>query len=163
MLEDLRNILESEGLFPSQKIYNNIQNGIDVNARHIHISFLIDIKKLKIITYSFNVYYRTNTFPYSIHSEINTIVKFYKMQNNKTLTKCKKKLIVIKLTKNGVIGMSKPCQACANFIINNKDNINLTEVKFSTRINKLETIKCNDIHNYKFKTSSAFKKYLKKN
>ncbi len=153
MISNLKNILESEDIYLNDNIYYNIEQGIDKNARHIHISFLINLKNNNLLSYGFNVYFRTTSFPYSIHSEVNTITKYYK---NQTLSKNKKKLIVIKISKNGVIGLSKPCQTCINYIVNNMKNINLTSIKYSTIDNNLEKIKCSQISNYTYKISSAF-------
>ncbi len=159
MISNLRNILEKDNIFLNDNIYYNIEQGIDKTAKHIHISFLINIKNNTLLSYAFNVYFKTKSFPYSIHSEVNTITKYYK---NQTLNKCKKKLIVIKLTKNGVIGLSKPCQTCINYILNNMKNINLVNIKYSTVENNLEKIKCDQILNYTYKISSAFQIRTKK-
>jgi hypothetical protein len=154
MMDNLRNILESEDIYLDDKIYTNIEQGIDRNARHIHVSFLINIKNNTLLSYGFNIYFKTRSFPYSIHSEVNTITRYYK---NQTLSKSKKKLIVIKISKNGKIGLSKPCQTCINYISNNMRNINLTSIKYSTIYNNLENIRCNEIFEHTYKISSAFK------
>jgi len=156
-ISNLRLILENEHIFLNDNIYYDIEQGIDRNARHVHISFLVNTKTNKLITYGFNLYFKTKSFPYSIHSEVNTITKYYRNQFNKSLNKCKKKLIVIKISKNdGIIGLSKPCQTCINFILNNIDNINLVKIEYSNINNKLEEIKRSDIMDHTYKLSSLY-------
>lgn len=153
MTDNLKVMLENENIYLNDNIYYDIEQGIDRNARHIHVSFLVNTKTNNVLSYGFNLYFKTKSFPFSIHSEVNTITRYYK---NRTLSKCKKKLIVVKISKNGIIGMSKPCQTCINYILNNIDNINLTKIEYSTSNNKLEKIKCANINDHTYKLSALF-------
>ena len=129
-----------------------------------HLSFLIDYKSREILCFSFNLYYKSDKFPFSIHSEINTITKFYKNNHRleKNKFKSKKILIVLKLTKRGKLGNSKPCQTCANYINNNLHNLNLIHIYYSTQYNTLDKLDCNELKDDKFRYSSGSMFYLKK-
>lgn len=99
---------------------------------HNHVSFIINNKNRNIVCYSFNHYYKSKTFPFSLHSEINSITKYYKMTN---LMKNRPKLIlaVIKISKTGIIGMSKPCFHCRLYMNNNCDNLNIIKIFYSDK------------------------------
>lgn len=125
-------ILRSLDVYISNNILYDIQLNISHNNPHQknHISFLIDIQTRKILSYGFNHFFQSNTFPWSVHSEVHTILKYYKKRVN---TKNKKILVALRLTKKGVISMSKPCVACANFIKHNYDNLHLSCIYYSYR------------------------------
>ena len=114
--------------------------------------------------YSFNLFYKSDKFPFSIHSEINTITKYYKttQRTDKNKIKSKKILIVLKLTKSGKLGNSKPCQGCANYINNNLDNLNLLNVYYSTQFNELVKLDAKDMQSDIFRYSSGSQFYLNK-
>jgi cytidine deaminase len=158
-LNNIKLILEKEYVFLSDKIYYSLEN--ELNVRSInkskssnHICFLID-KNNELLTYGFNIFFKTNSFPFSLHSEINAINKYYKKTLSKSMLRSKKKLIIIKVSKSGVIGHSKPCLSCANFIYNNMNNINITDVLYSTSENKLESLKRDELILDNFKLSSG--------
>ena len=84
-LDNIKSILEKECVFLSDKIYNSLEN--ELNVRTIkksksnkkskssnHICFLID-KNNELLTYGFNIFFKTSSFPFSLHSEINAINK----------------------------------------------------------------------------------------
>lgn len=55
--------------------------------KQTHISLLIDCKTRLILTFALNYYYvNTNTYPYSVHSEVNCLTKYLQ----KKLIKIKK-------------------------------------------------------------------------
>lgn len=142
---------------PSNIIFDISFNLFNSTYNNKHVSLLIDYKSNNIITYGFNYYLKTDTFPFSLHSEINTINKHYKKKNTKNNNKSKKILIILKISKMGTLGNSKPCQNCANYIVNNYNNLNLTKVYYSTKEKTLEELNKNDLTNQKFKLSAGFK------
>ena len=73
--------------------------------------------------------------------------------------KLKKNLFVIKLSKIGFIGNSKPCIHCANFLYNNFDNIKLSKIYYSTRTNDLEELNKRDLKLKEFKIAAGFRKH----
>lgn len=158
-LDNIKQILEKESVFLSDKVYYDLESELNVRSNNKskssnHICFLIN-KNNELLSYAFNIFFKTNTFPFSIHSEINTINKYYKKNLTKSSLKIKKKLIIIKISKSGVIGHSKPCLSCANFIYNNMDNINIIDVLYSTSENKLESLKRDNLILDNFKLSSG--------
>jgi hypothetical protein len=164
MQVNLNNTLNLIQLLEKYKIYipSNILYDISYsleNNQYLnkHLSLLIDYKKKKIITYGFNYYLKSNKFPFSLHSEINTINKHYKKNLTKNIIKSKKMLIIIKLSKIGIIGNSKPCQHCANYIANNYNNLNLCKIYYSTQSNSLEELTKLNLQENNFKLSAGFK------
>lgn len=155
---NLLNILEKYNIYlPSNILYDisyNLTNNTYINK---HLSLIVDYKTKKVITYGFNYYLKSDKFPFSLHSEINTINKHYKKRLNKNIIKSKKLLLIIKLSKIGVIGNSKPCQNCANYIYNNYDNLNLYKILYSTPNNELEELNKQDLIYKEFKISAGFK------
>lgn len=159
-LNNIKSILEKENVFLSDKIYYSLENELNVRSNNKskssnHICFLINHKNNELLSYAFNIYFKTNSFPFSLHSEINTINKFYKKSITKSMLKIKKKLIIIKVSKSGIIGHSKPCLSCANFIYNNMDNINIIDVLYSTSENILKSLKKDELILDNFKLSSG--------
>lgn len=159
MIENIKLVFNNENIFISDKVLNAISTEL-INRTHNksrkisnHITFIINQKTNEIIFYGFNIFYQTESFPFSIHSEINTITKYYK--KNIVQHKSKKKLIVFKITKNGKLGNSKPCRNCATFIFNNIINLNVTNVSFSTEFNTLEQLNLNDFDKNDFKIPSS--------
>jgi hypothetical protein len=147
---------------PSNIIYDISFNLENNTYLHKHLSLLIDYKKKTILTYGFNYYLKSDKFPFSLHSEINTINKHYKKKLTKNINKSKKILVIIKLSKIGIIGNSKPCQHCANYIYNNYDNLNLYKIYYSTKHLKLEELNKIDLINNQFKLSAGFKQSYNK-
>lgn len=157
LLDNYNIILPSNILFNiSFNIYNSTYN-------NKHVCLLIDSKTYNVITYGFNYYLKTDTFPFSLHSEINTINKHYKKKLTKNIIKSKKILVILKISKTGTIGNSKPCQNCANYIFNNYNNLNLIKVLYSTQQKTLEELKKNDLSKKNFKLSAGFKKNYRRN
>lgn len=159
-LDNIKSILEKECVFLSEKIYYSLERELETRSNNKykssnHICFLIENKNNELLTHAFNIFFKTNTFPFSLHSEINTINKYYKKTLSKSSLKSKKKLIVIKVSKIGIIGHSKPCLSCANFIYNNMGNLNITDVLYSTSENKLESLKRDELILDNFKLSSG--------
>jgi cytidine deaminase len=159
-LDNIKSILENELIFLSDKIYYSLSNVLNVKSLNKtkssnHICLLIDNKNNEVLSYAFNIFFKTNSFPFSIHSEINVINKYYKKNLSKSMLKSKKKLIIIKISKIGIIGQSKPCVSCANFIYNNMDNLNIVDVLYSTSENKLENLKKDELLLNNFKLSSG--------
>lgn len=155
---NLIKLLEKYQIYLPSNILYDISYSLENNQYlNKHLSLLVDYKRKNIITYGFNYYLKSNKFPFSLHSEINTINKHYKKNLTKNIIKSKKILIIIKLSKIGIIGNSKPCQNCANYIINNYTNLNLTKIYYSTQLNTLEELTKNDLLNNEFKLSAGFK------
>lgn len=120
---------------------------------HKHCAFLIDAKTRNVIAYDFNVYFKTDSFPFSFHAEVRTIVKFYKSRN---LTKNKKILIVVKLSRTGISGYSRCCKSCMTFIRNNFENLNLKKIYYSTKGNTLVGLGKEDLVDENFEYSKGY-------
>jgi len=169
MIEDTKNILLSYNVIVDQKMLNNIKNEFINRTKKKqktsnHVSFVVDYKSREVLCYSFNLFYKSDKFPFSIHSEINTITKYYKttQRSDRSKIKSKKILIILKLSKSGKLGNSKPCQACANYINNNLDNLNLIHIYYSAQNNTLVKLDACDMQTDIFRYSSGGQFYLKK-
>lgn len=169
MVEDAKNILLQHNVIVHQKMLNDINNEISIRTQKKqktsnHVCFLVDYKSREVICYAFNLFYKSDKFPFSIHSEINAITKYYraKHRSDKNKLKSKKVLIVLKITKSGKLGNSKPCQGCANYINNNLENLNLVNIYFSTQYNELEKLETHDMQLDIFRYSSGSQFYLNK-
>jgi hypothetical protein len=127
------------------KLNKNIYPIIELNNIHAnnHISLLIDSKTKEIICYGTNYLLKQNKF-LSIHAEIDNILKYYK-NKHKLFNKRTKILIIIKISKTGIIGMSKPCRNCIKFIKKNYDKLKIVSIYYTIRFIKKKIIK-----NYKF-------------
>ncbi len=146
-------------IIPSNILYDISFNLNNNKYLHKHISFLVNAKTNEILNYGFNYYLNSNKFPFSLHSEVNAINKYYKKKLTKNIIKVKKYLFIVKLSKIGIIGNSKPCKHCANYIYNNYDNIKLTKIYYSTKLNKLEELSKNDLLiQTNFKIAAGFRK-----
>lgn len=157
----LINLLESYNIqIPSNILYDISFNLNNNKYLHKHISILVNAKTGAIITYGFNYYFNNVKFPFSLHSEVNTINKYYKKKLIKNMMKLKKNLFIIKLSKIGIIGNSKPCVHCANYIYNNFDNLKLSKIYYSTKQNNLEKLSKKDLILNNFKLSAGFKKHV---
>lgn len=158
-IENISNILLKRNIILPSNIEKSIsfslQNSIHLNN---HVSFIIDKTNKNILAYGFNYYLKSNKFPFSLHSEINTINKYYKKKMTKNIIKCKKILIIFKVSKTGVIGNSRPCQNCVNFILNNYSNLNLNKIYYSNRENILKELTKENLLHGNFTISSGFKK-----
>ena len=157
--ENISNIFLNYNLILPNNIATNISLFLTNSTYlHNHISFIIDKNNNNIISYGFNYYLKADKFPYSLHSEINTINKYYKKKLTKNLIKTKKILLIFKITKTGIIGNSKPCQNCVNYILNNYNNLNLHKIYYSFTGNELKELNKYELLNDKFTISSGFKK-----
>lgn len=156
----LRLLSEFNIQIPTNILYDISFNLNNNKYLHKHISFLINSKNNEIINYGFNYYLNSNKFPFSLHSEVNAINKYYKKKLTKNLIKTKKYLVIVKLSKTGIIGNSKPCKHCANFIYNNFDNIKLSKILYSTQQNTLEELSKEDLTKVStFKIAAGFRKH----
>jgi hypothetical protein len=167
MISNIVNILNTINIEINNKILLDIQTELSIRSlikskSSNHVSFLIDNKSKEVLSFSFNIYYKAQKFPYSIHSEINTIFKYYKKDIKKNLQRSKKILIVLKISKTGTIGNSKPCKSCANFIFNNLNNLNLINVYYSNELSLLEKLNKRDFISESFTISSGGRYYTKK-
>ena len=159
-INQLIELLEPYNIQISQNILYDISFNLNNNKYlHKHISFLVNAKNGNILTYGFNYYLNSIKFPFSLHSEVNVVNKYYKKSLTKNLMKIKKNLFVIKLSKIGIIGNSKPCIHCANFLYNNFDNIKLSKIYYSTKQKNLEELSKKDLKLKNFKIASGFKKH----
>lgn len=118
-----------------------------------HYSFLLDLKSKKILCHAFNIYFKSASFPFSIHAEIQTLVKYYK---SKTVNKNKKALLVAKLSRTGIVGNSKCCLNCMRFIRNNLANVNLKKIYYSTKGTQLVELSKRGLVDEHFKISKGF-------
>lgn len=143
---------------PTNILYDISFNLLNNKYLHKHLCILVNAKNGNILTYGFNYYLSSNKFPFSLHSEVNVINKYYKRNLTKDMTKIKKNLFIIKLSKIGIIGNSKPCINCANFIYNNFDNIKLSKIYYSTQNNTLEELNKKDLTLKGFKTAAGFRR-----
>ena len=161
-LTNIKEILGMDDVIIPTNIENNILfelKNIKKNKYSVHIGFLIDNRSKNIISYGFNFYFKTKSFPFSIHAEINTINKYYK-KNLNNLKKIKKKLFIFKISKTGVLGLSKPCKSCANFLLNNYDNLNLSKIYYSITDNKMVELDKRDLiklENFNYSTGISNK------
>lgn len=136
----------------------NVKRDIECNLRtnhynNKHCSFILDLKTRRILSYSFNIFFKSDSFPFSIHAEIQSIVKYYK---SKSINKNKKALIVFKLSRTGLIGNSKCCLNCIRFIKNNMSNLNLKKIYYSTLDNQLVELVRDGMDDENFKYSKGY-------
>ena len=140
-------------------ITNNVINDIAFylnSCKHVnnHISFIVDVNSRRIIMHKFNIYYKSDKFPYSSHSEVEGIkhyLKKYKSRHNAKIM-----FIVIKVSKTGKIGNSKPCKYCAIHLYNHFTNMNIDSIFYSTCNNELLHLNKNNLLNNEFKLSAGF-------
>lgn len=154
----IRNVLESNSIYLKQSIYTEIDMLRNKHDKHTHIAFLLD-KNNNVLSYKSNVFFKTNSFPFSQHAEINTIINYYSKQDSKKINNGTKKLVVAKLGPN-CFRMSKPCRQCANFIANNWNNLKLKEVLYSNNNGELVSLtKAELLNSDEFCLSSANNRY----
>lgn len=143
MFPTVRDILEANSINLKSAIYSEIDMLCRSRDRHTHVAFLLD-KSNSVLSYKSNVYFKTKSFPFSQHAEINAIVNYYSRQNSKKVLTTSKRLLVIKLGKD-CVRMSKPCRQCASFIANNWDNLKLKEVLYSNYNGELSSLSKQDL------------------
>ena len=66
--------------------------------------------------------------------------------------------MIFKVTKTGIIGNSRPCQNCVNFILNNYNNLNLNKIYYSYKENLLKELSKENLLYGDFTISSGFRK-----
>lgn len=149
-----------ESMFDSLEVIlpNNIKTAIKFDLKfnkyiNKHYCFILDMKTNKVLTYDFNVYLKSDSFPFSIHAEVQSIVRYYK---SKTTNKNKKAIIVVKMSRTGRIGNSKCCLNCMRFIRNNIDNLNLKKIYYSTENSILLELSKNDLIDTNFRLSKGY-------
>ena len=152
--DNLERMLQSLGF----DLPNNIKQDISFNLQHNkyinkHCSFILDLKTRKILCYEFNIFFKSNSFPFSIHAEIQSIVKYYK---SRSISKNKKILFVIKLSKTGIVGNSKCCLNCMRFIRNNLANLNIKKIYCSTIGNGMIELPKDTMVDENFKSSKGY-------
>ena len=70
-LTNIKEILGMDDVIIPTNIENNILfelKNIKKNKYSVHIGFLIDNRSKNIISYGFNFYFKTKSFPFSIHA-----------------------------------------------------------------------------------------------
>ena len=153
--KNLKTILNSIGFDLSKNIAQDISHNLsNNNYANKHVSFLLDLRTRKVLSYAFNIYYRSDSFPFSVHAEIESITKYYK---GRSVSKNKKVIIVVKLSKTGIIGNSKLCLNCSRFVKNNFENLNLKKIYYSVmQSNTLVELGRDDLIDSEFKYSKGF-------
>ncbi len=153
-LKNLETMFHSIGF----ELPSNIKQDIEFNLQrnhHInkHYSFILDLKTRRVLSYAFNIYFKSESFPFSVHAEIQSMVKYYK---TKGINKNKKALFVAKLSRTGIVGNSKCCLNCMRFIRNNLTNLNLKRIYYSTKDGQLVKLTKEDLIDANFKISKGF-------
>lgn len=136
----------------------NIRHDIEFTLRrhtyvNKHVAFIIDERTREIISYDFNVYYKSKSFPFSVHAEVQTIGKYYKA---KSFSRSKKILMVAKLSRTGIVGNSRCCLNCMRFVRNNFDNLNLKKIYYSSAGNQLIELGRDDLIDADFHLSKGY-------
>ncbi len=153
-LDTLEAMFHEEGFILPERIKQDIGSNLVRNTYiNKHIAFLIDLKTRAVLAYDFNIYFKSDSFPFSIHAEIQTITKYYK---NRNVNKHKKALVVAKLSRTGLIGNSKCCLNCMRYIRNNFDNLQLKKVYYTDLPNKLVSLHRRDLVDDQFRLSKGF-------
>lgn len=153
-LKRLESALATLGVPLPRKVQDSISATLnDPTYIKKHAAFLVDMSTNKIIAHDMNVYLKTSTFPFTIHAEVQTLTKYYRMR---TQSKCKKMLIVVKLSKTGHLGGSRCCLGCMRFIRNNMDNINIKKVFYSDTDGQLVQLHKKDMIDEQFSFSTGY-------
>jgi cytidine deaminase len=154
ILTDLEAMFHSVGF----DIPDNIKQDISFSLPRCdyinkHYSFILDLKTHKILSYSFNIYYKSDSFPFSVHAEIQSIIRLFR---SRIRNKNKKALLVVKLSRTGIIGNSKCCLNCMKFIRGNMDILNMKKIYHSNANNVLSELYKEDLIDDNFKPSKGF-------
>ncbi len=153
-IQNVESIFDALGVVLPSNIKQDIDTSLFKNEYiNKHFAFLIDMKTNRILAYDFNVYLKSESFPFSVHAEIQMITKYYK---SRAISKNKKILVVVKLSRTGVVGNSKCCLNCMRFIRNNFDNLNLKKVFYSDIDNRLVKLSRGDLVDENFRMSKGF-------
>lgn len=150
-----KTILETNNIFLNNSAYSYIELLSKSPEKHTHIAFLFD-QNYNILSYRPNVYFKTNSYPYSQHAEIATIINYYSKQIIKQSNTPNKILLVMRLN-NKSFGSSKPCKNCATFILNNWKNLKLKKIIYSDTDGSFITMTKKDLINGNFCLSSSFR------
>lgn len=117
-----------------------------------HCCFIIDAKSKEIIAYDFNIYFKTDVFPFSIHAEVKACTKLLK---SKRINKNKKILYVAKLSSTGKLSGSKCCIDCMRYVRNIMDLLNIKTIINSTKEGGVETWSKKDLQDHHFRPSKG--------
>jgi len=106
------------------------------------IGNVLNERKINILSYGIN-HYRPNKKT-SIHAEHDAINKLPSLKKRKKLEKIN--ILVIRITKNGKLGMSKPCSECVNKLkmLPPKNGYKINEIYYSTERESIHKIKLNN-------------------
>lgn len=100
----------------------------------IFLSFLdiVDIDGVKKLAYGTNYSVLNNALP-SIHAEADGLYKLHKINKHKRYINYKDRisLLIIRISKTGVIGMSRPCKNCLIHLCNS--NYNITDIYYTNK------------------------------
>lgn len=150
-MESFKSILESQGVYLTNSIYRNLELMSKSPEFHTHVAFLLD-QYNNLLTYKSNTFYKTDRFPYTQHAEIATIVNYYTKKSSKTTKSTPKTLLIIQLRSRS-FGASRPCQGCAQFILNNWDNLHLKRVIYSNSGSTFTCLRKRDLQTGDFSPS----------
>ncbi len=142
-LSSIKSVLERYSIKLSQSAYNEIKIMLRAKIKRTHMAFLLD-QSNHVIVYRPNIYFKTKSFPFSQHAEINAIINYYSKQLSKKITNGSKRLLVIRFG-GTCLRMSRPCRNCAAFIANNWDNLHLKEVLYSDNYENLVSLTREDL------------------
>lgn len=137
---------------------SNIKHGIEFSLQgndHIskHFAFIVDMKTRGVLAYDSNIYFITDTFPFSIHAEVQAITKY---RRSKSATNNKKILIVTKLSKTGIAGSSRCCKDCVRFINLHMMNLNIRRVYYTDRHSQFVELRKEDLASGEFRYSKGY-------
>lgn len=153
-MESFKSILESNGICLTDSIYRNLEMLSKSPENHTHVAFLLD-QYGKLLSYKPNVFFKTDCFPFSQHAEIATIVNYYSTTKSKRSTKSISKILLVIQLRSKTFGESRPCKGCAQFILNNWDNLKLKHVMYSRAGSTFSYIRKRDLKIENFSPSGA--------
>lgn len=151
-LVHLESALHSVGIVMTSKIKRSVAARLACmpNANK-HFCFIAS--NGNIVCYDTNTFMQTTSFPFSRHAEVNAVCKLYSTRKINRVNKIV--LVVVKLSTTGVIGNSRCCTHCANFLFNNYDNLNLKAIHYSMPTEMI-TLKKTDLETGDFNVSSGY-------
>lgn len=134
---ELENQLATLGVHMNDQIKLDIINTLTLHEYiNKHCCFIIDARSKEIITYDFNIYFKTDVFPFSIHAEVKACTKLLK---SKRISKSKKILYVAKLSSTGKLSGSRCCIDCMRYVRNIMDMLNIKTIINSTKEGGVQT------------------------
>jgi hypothetical protein len=135
-VEELANQLADLGVNLNERVRLDIIKTLTLHEYiNKHCCFIIDAKSKEIIAYDFNIYFKTEVFPFSIHAEVKACTKLLK---SKRINKSKKFLYVAKISATGKLSGSKCCIDCMRYVRNLMDILNIKKVINSTKEGGIE-------------------------